>query len=142
DLTIGRLQNSPVHGNSPRAAYRPPCPLQNRPQQSGLKVHWSLTHFVEENSTSFGNRQQPLAGLHRSSEGSFDISDKFALDQRRDKRSSIHRNKWLVSEGSRKMNGPRDHRLTGSAFAQDQYGVAGCCRLGAAPVDLLRFRVS
>ena len=59
--------------------YRPDFPLLNRAQQLGLKIHRQLAYFVEENSTSFGNRQQAIAGLHRSSEGSFDISEKFAL---------------------------------------------------------------
>src|SRR5437773_11737358 len=40
------------------------------------------------------------------------------------------------------MNGPRHHLLTGSAFAQDQYGVGALCRLGDDPVELLHFRRS
>ncbi len=114
--------------------------LLQRAQQLGLQIDRQLADFVQKHGAALGDRQQPVLGFIGAGEGALDVAEQLALDQGRNQRAAVHRNKRLVAVRPGVVNRARHQLLAGAALAQDQHRMRAVRRLGDDAVKLLHLR--
>ena len=91
-------------------------------QQFHLRLQLQFADFVEEKRAPVGHFEQALFGGVGAAEGTFLVSEEFALDEILRKRSAVDVDPRSDASVRRLVNGARDQFLTRASLSSDEHG--------------------
>ena len=139
-IAVGGGDDAHVYFNSLIAAHWPYFLFLQNPQQLGLQLQRQFADFIEEDGATVGCLEKAFLGLEGSGEGSLFVTEKFALNQRRHQRTTVHSDKSTSGEGAAEMNSASDKFLAGATFAGDEHGCTGIFEARNHAQNFLNFR--
>jgi hypothetical protein len=86
-----------------------------------LQVQGDLAYFVEEDRAAVGKLEAADTIAMRAREGTFDVAEKFALEQLVRNRSAVHFHQRPLATRAARMDDVRDELLADAGFALDQH---------------------
>jgi hypothetical protein len=122
---VCRRDDAQIQRALARAADRPHRLRLQHVQELGLERRRHLAHLVEQQRSTVGLGEQPASIRARSGEGSFDVPEQLALQQRLGKRRAVDAHERLRVPRALRVNDVRDEALAGAGLSRQQHRCIG-----------------